>query len=65
VFGNRGISGGVNFRWGSFDLKLEVIVPFLSFKRDFRATGGTWPSQTLNQALTNYLKINFFPLTWT
>ena len=32
------MAGHINFRWGSFYLKLEVMLPFLRVKNDLRAT---------------------------
>ena len=32
------MGGRINLIWGSFDLKLQVIVPFLRVKSDQRAT---------------------------
>ena len=47
-----GMSGLLNFRLGSFDLKLEVIVPFLRVKIDFRATNPS-PSLLISLKISN------------
>ena len=49
VYDFEGMSGRLNFRWGSFNFKLEVIVPFLRVKIGLRASNLLPPTSSSPQ----------------